>query len=537
MRKDKKKPSKSEIKYPYRKEKVLNKYINIQNENIIPLIDNLLNKIKSDQLKTTTMKIFLLFKKNNYDTIFFESIIQQFLKDYQSDPSSFLSYNQTPFTSEEKLIKSLNKSLTNCSFSLFKENNIVHVKLNPQNALEYIKNIYNKNYKDESPKSSEVNKKSKMKKKNNNSDNDKKAINNDEDNYLGKKRIRINKRKLSNYSVKNPENEAEEEVSKDENMKNNDSVNSDDKENTNKKGCDEGIKSLQKINMNNSVYFQGMPLKKNLSSLTFFDPTLENVKNFSSYNSQNYNDTVNNIINTDSIKINYDYNSEILYRSKNEEEMYNLLKKEIVPISCKIGQINEILKDKQEKCLYIEEHLKQMDENLNNYKTLKNIFKMNINNIIKFFKIIDIEVKTLYLLLKTESVFPFKDEEFSRHLEYFKMCLKEVKILIDNNDGKIIKNLNEFDINFNYCRKSIQDGVKDIIDNNYNMIPMQNIEDLIKPELLKYFQKIPNESNNNKYKNDFQILYNENNKYLKLYQKYMEKYEYFELNNMEIDLV
>ena len=162
---------------------------------------------------------------------------------------------------------------------------------------------------------------------------------------------------------------------------------------------------------------------------------------------------------------------------------------------------------------------------------------MNINNVIKFFKIIDIEVKTLYLLLKTESVFPFKDEEFSRHLEYFKMCLKEVKILIDNNDGKIIKNLNEFDINFNYCRKSIQDGVKDIIDNNYNMIPMQNIEDLIKPELLKYFQKIPNESNNNKYKNDFQILYNENNKYLKLYQKYMEKYEYFELNNMEIDLV
>ena len=184
MKKEKMKPSKSEIKHLHKK--TLSQYVNIQNENILPSIDDLLNKIKNVQLKSTSMKIFLLFKKYNYNAIAFDTITSQFIKEYESNPSNFLSYNQNQFTSQEKLIKSLNKSLTNGAFSLFKENNVLNVKLNPPKALEYLTTVYNKNYKDDSTKSSEANKKAKMRKKTFSS-NDKKTMNYKEEKYIGKK--------------------------------------------------------------------------------------------------------------------------------------------------------------------------------------------------------------------------------------------------------------------------------------------------------------------------------------------------------------
>ena len=487
MKKEKKKASKSEVKHTHKKEKVLSQYINIQNENILPSIDNLLSKMKNVQLKSTSMKIFLLFKKYNYNTITFDTITSQFMKEFESDPSNFLSYNQNQFTSQEKLLKSLNKSLTNCSFALFKENNVVNVKLNPPKALEYLTTVYNKSYKDDSTKSSEANKKIKIQKQTI-SGNDKKTNNNDEEKYIGKKRKRKIKTNSPNYNVRDAEKEANEEDSKEENKNTNESFNSYNQEKANIQGCDDGIRSLQKINTNNTIFFQGTPLKKNLSSLTFFDSSIEKIKNYSSYNSINFNDTFN-INNIDSTRFSNENNEEVLFRTKNEEEIYHLLIKEVSPLFSKMGQIKEIINEKQEKCLFIEDHLKKMYESLNNYKALKKIFKNNINNIKRYFKIVDIEVKTLNLLQKTETNFPFRDEELNRHLDYCKLCLKEVNILIENNDGKIIKNLNEYGISFSFCRKTVEDGVKDFIGNNFNLIPIEIIEFLIKPELLKYFHR------------------------------------------------
>ena len=528
MKKEKMKPSKSEIKHLHKK--TLSQYVNIQNENILPSIDDLLNKIKNVQLKSTSMKIFLLFKKYNYNAIAFDTITSQFIKEYESNPSNFLSYNQNQFTSQEKLIKSLNKSLTNGAFSLFKENNVLNVKLNPPKALEYLTTVYNKNYKDDSTKSSEANKKAKMRKKTFSS-NDKKTMNHKEEKYIGKKRKRKNKLIPPNYNVKDAEKESNDEDSKEDNKKTNESFSSDNQDNA--KGCDEGIKSIKKINMNNDIYFQGKPMSKNLSNLTFYDPTFEKIKNYSSYNSTNLNDSISN---NDSIRLNIEGNEEILFRSKKEEEMYGLLAKEASLLYSKLDKIKEIINDKQEKCLSIEKNMKKMYEIFDNYKLMKKNFKNNINNIKRYFKVIDIEIKTLNLLIKTEAGFPFRDEEINRHLEYCKLCLNEVQIIIENNDGKIIKNLNDFGIKFSLCRITVEESVKDIIENNFNLIPMKNTESLINPELFKYFQKLPfNERSNNEQLNDFQTLYNENSKYLKVYQKYVEKYEALEIDNLDID--
>ena len=285
--------------------------------------------------------------------------------------------------------------------------------------------------------------------------------------------------------------------------------------------------------MNNDIYFQGKPMSKNLSNLTFYDPTFEKIKNYSSYNSTNLNDSISN---NDSIRLNIEGNEEILFRSKKEEEMYGLLAKEASLLYSKLDKIKEIINDKQEKCLSIEKNMKKMYEIFDNYKLMKKNFKNNINNIKRYFKVIDIEIKTLNLLIKTEAGFPFRDEEINRHLEYCKLCLNEVQIIIENNDGKIIKNLNDFGIKFSLCRITVEESVKDIIENNFNLIPMKNTESLINPELFKYFQKLPfNERSNNEQLNDFQTLYNENSKYLKVYQKYVEKYEALEIDNLDID--
>ena len=527
MKKEKMKPSKSEIKYSSKK--VLSQYLDIQNENILPSIDDLLCKMKNVQLKSTSMKIFLLFKKYNYNKIAFDTISSQFLKEYESDPSNFLSYNQNQFTSPEKLLKSLSKSLTNGAFLSFKENNVSYVKLNPPKALEYLTTVYNKNYKDDSTKSSEANKKAKTRKKTV-SINDKKTMNYKEEKYIGKKRKRKNKLIPPNYNVKDAEKESNDEDSKEDNKKTNESFSSENQDNA--KGCDEGIKSLKKINMNNDIYFQGKLMSKNLSNLTFYDPTFEKIKNYSSYNSMNLNDSISN---NESMRPNNENNEVILFRTKKEEEMYGLLMKEASPLYSKFDKIKEIINDNQEKCLSIEKNIKKMYELLDNYQVMKRIFKNNINNIKPFLKVIDIEIKTLNLLIKNEYGFPFRDEAINRHLEYCKLCLNEAQI-IDENDGKIIKDLNDFGDEFSKCRKTVEKSINVIFENNYNLIPMKNIESLINPELIIYFQKLSfNEISNNEQLNDLQILYNENNKYSNIYKKYLGKYDDLELDNLDID--
>ena len=519
MNKERKKLPKSVIKLNSKNNKKVNEYFNNTLENFLPTIDILLNKMKNMQIKSISMKIFYMFKDNNYEDIQFDIISSRLIKEYASNPSNILNSNNNQFNSQEKLIASLNLSKKNDSFNFFNKNGISYIRINPPKALEILTNLYNKHLKDDSTNISEEEKKYKLKKrgvsligkkrKRGRKRNKKVHYHYQEDKRKGKKLVkRNNSKKIEEIK------ESEEKINLNISISN--------KEDENISGYDEGMKNLKKISSNNNlIFFQGSPLKKNLSSLTFCDIGSENLKILSS----NINETFN-INNLNSIKMQNEGSTEILYQSKNEEIMYGLLKKEIGPITKKISEINTILNEKKGKLDSIDNHLKMMDDSLNNYKEIKTKFKKDSNTLEELFKIIDIEAKILTLFQNVDGFLPFKNEEFKKHIEYFKKCLNESKMFIDNNKKKI-NLLNDFDIQFNYHKVTIQNEAKEIFGYNYDFLSVEKAKSLIKPELTQYFIKLQKRNNNDSL-NDFKLLYNENSRYLEVYENYNVKLILFE---------
>lgn len=504
MKKQKERNPKSEIK---EKNKIIEENKSSQDLENISLIDKLIRKIERYNLKSTSFKIFTYFKMNKYKDIPIDKAYSKLVKEYDSNPNNFLTAKNVPFNSRKRFISSLSLSIKNNSFSCINRNNIKYVRINPKQALDFLNNLYNRNKK--APSEPNYPKRKTDKNNNNNNKNntkkevkEKNTYNND---LIGKKRKR-------DKNVENKEESKEIEIDLDSNEFDNKKVKI-------KKNENDENSNTENIS-NNIIFFQGVPLKKNLSSLTFneFSDTNKNISSFY------INDTITNY---DTITPQNEYNIKLLFHSKEEEKIYDLLKKEIKPMSNKISIMNNILNDKQKKLLSISKLLITMDENINNYKNIKVKFIKDSNALKTCFKSIEYQIKYLKLCKKAESI-PFKEEIFEKHITFIKKHLKISKNIVNENDKEITK-LNTYDINFSFCKISIENEINEIIKNNSDKFSIDIIKNVIKPELIKYFKDLAYENNNIKDNyNDFKAIYEDNVQLRKVYEKYVEKIEKIE---------
>ena len=237
----------------------------------------------------------------------------------------------------------------------------------------------------------------------------------------------------------------------------------------------------------------------------------------------------------DSAKILDEYKMQILFRSKNEEEKYNLLKKEIQPINKKIQLIINILNEKQKKLSLIEINLNKMEQIMNNYIKMKNDYFKDCKSLKLLFGMIEVIIKTLKLFKNNDYAYDYgnikkyKDIGFGKNLEHLKDCLKESKKIIDNNE-KVINNLNDYDNQFNFSKITVLKYIKEIMSNKNDFFPVEIIKNLIKPELFKYFNKISNEAKNDDTLNNFQLLYNDNEKIKIIFLNYEQIYKLLDQN-------
>ena len=466
---------------------------NNKSEDCLSTIDNLINRMKKSSMKLTRFRIYSLFKDNKYKEIKIEKIFSQLINEYDNNQNSFTNYKNKYFDSKEKLIKSIKCCLKNGSFEIIKRNNSEYAKLNPQKTLDFLTSLNNKNMKEQSTTNSE--KKKQSVKKSNFSYSNKREIKNK---FIGKKRRRKltikNKRKIGPHiNIKN------------NNIKMN-------QQTINNNNDNSKIKNIEQV-PSNELYFQGCLMSKNLTSLTF--NCSENYKSNPISDSINYNYF-------EQIKMPTPCQTELLFDSKNEEQIYELLKKEIEPINSKISQINNNLIETQKKLLNIENSLKLMDQSYEDYIQIKSKFKKNCTTFSQCSKTIEFIIKTLALFENYEFI-PDRTDSIQKEIDHFKKCLELGENIIEKNDNKICK-LNDLDFSFHTSKIFVIKGVKDIIGNNDDYIMIEYIKKIIKPELITFFNNI---NSNNESNHDFKILYEENQRLKNTYQLYKEKEEHF----------
>ena len=482
------------------------------NDKYIMEIDILLDKMKNYNLKSTSYRIFTYFKKNNYNGIPIDKIFDILSNEYDSNPEIFFNSLNEPINSKKKLIGSYNLTMRSSSFIILNIDNIKYVKLNPKKALEYLTNIYQKSLKSESNKSTRKKKKSRKKDMSGTSTHHKRNMKSSPDNYIGKKRNKSKKiieKEIDAIDIDVDINEKNEDKNKNNIIMKNINIQTSNDYN-------ESF-STEKINSNNLIFFQGLPLKKTLTNFTFNDAA-----------SCNNNETFNSNNNIDIIKLQNESKSEILFQSKKEEKIYDLLKKEIKPISTRIIEINNMLNYKQKKLSSIATLLQVMDANLNEYRNIKGKLIKDSHSLKTCYKGMEGQIKFFKLFHNLEFT-SNKNEIFSMHLLFIKKYLKISKNIVDKNEKRILK-LNDYGIKFGFCKLSIENEVKEIIGNNYDFIFVDSLKSFIKPELIKYFHKLSTDNNNNDDNNDFKYIYDDNTQLRKIYENYVEKVELLEKN-------
>ena len=494
-------------------------------------IDNLLNLMAENNTKTTSFKIFKYYQENNYNKIPYEKIISYLIQEYKTNPSNFLNGSDKPFNSVKKFLMSVKFALRNNAFKTIYNKNTKYLILNLPKTLEYLNNFKNKIPKNE---------------------NNNETINNDNNGFL----IDINKIKTNQFNNDNyigkkrrrkkNETEIEGDNNKDNMDENNKSIIEFDKLNnrddfkTKKQNKNVLKDNIGETEFNNSVtpskkiYFEGTPMNMNLSSMTFCAGYSESIKMFSANTINNNSVSNHNIINTDIAKQQNEGKIEILYKSKDEEKIYNLLNEEIKPIWNRFNQLKILIENTQESILSISKILNTMDYIFNEYKNIKNKLIIDSDILSSCFKAIDNEIKVLNLCKNTDNI-PFKDELFQKHHTYAKKILNLCKNIVDENCKKISK-LNDYDFNFSFCKINIENKIKEITENKSELISVVNIECLINPKLLKYFKKINYESSNNESNNDVSIIYDNNYHLKNKYEEYVKKIELYTKNLIPVKM-
>ena len=501
-------------------------------------IDTLLNKMTENNTKTTSFRIFKYYQENNYQGIPYDDILSNLSNEYKLNPNNFLNASDKPFKSLKKFITSLKSSLRNNAFQIIMKKNKKYLTLDLPKAIEYLINFNNKNIKieiSEDDSKYEHN-------TSNNSDEilfDVKKIKsnqfNNSDNLIGKKR----RRKIIKTEV-DQDDYAKEITSIDSISRNNSFVFEKSRRSKNKNKKTYGKHKKKSINkkrngirgdspdnndnnnsikttvQNNKIYLEGIPLNANLSSYSFCGGNTDSVKMLSKSNSSNY------LNNFEGLYQNED-KLEILYKNKEEENAYITLKNEINPIINGFNQIKNKIEESEENIYSISKVISTMDYIFSEYKTIKSKL-LNDSNTLKInFDSLDNEIKILNLC-KNSGDIPFKDEIFSMHHNYAKKLLNFCQTIIEENNKKITK-LSDYDFNFSFCKLSVESKFKEIIENKSELLSVINLENIISPDLIKYFRSISIESKNNERRNEVNIIYINNIKLKNKYEEYVKKIE------------
>lgn len=510
------KPSRSEIKV-MKPTLDLKEKENYSKESIIQKIDELLNQMKNLDVKTVITRIFYYYKENDYKELSCDEIVSKLTNEYKSNPSNFLNKSNRTFNSLRKFTNGLKFSLkNNKAFNPFKVKGTDYIKLNYHKAYETLKNMNKRISKKEvnslnttmieKDEESDISSLSSI------------SSQNKEKTLMGKKR----KRNKSNQRNSKPR----EKLPKEKKYLVIDEVNS-----TNKNTNDDNDTEIDSINSNednqpenktmdnNTVYFQGTPLKNNnLTNMSFYGGNTENSKYFYSNSLDispinNYNFDIQNSSTNEKVKI--------LYSSKLEEKFFTLLFQEVKPMMDKFDFLNKMILSKQERLSSITILLTDFETHITEYKNIKKKFLADCNILEICFNIIENQAKILKMCRKTDYI-PYKDDVFNLHSDFVKKYIDKCKYVLEDNEKKIIK-LNDYEINFRLRKVTIENEVEELLGNNCDIMTDEIIKMVIKPKLFKYFNRMKNAEDASN--NDYKFLYDKNVKLKETYEKCMTKVE------------
>ena len=463
-------------------------------------INKLLPEILKKE-KTVDLHILKYFKKNDYNQIRKKDLISIFTKKFMSNPDKFINYNKTKFDSKNSFTYSLDITLKKDLFKVFNQKKIKYIKINAEKTLEYL-NTMKKQILFEKGANTVI------KRRKIELENEEKNTNNS---LLNKKRNR------QNMGKENSKDKDEIKYPK----KNNNSKKIKSRNNPRKKDNEENVTS-EKI-YNNITFHQS-----HLSKYTFKDKILSNnsapLSNNSYYfNSENYEEEQPPLPKKD-------LKEELL--SKSEEEIFKIISKEIQPLEKKLDEMNSLIAYKRKKLVLVQNLLKEMNQNMENFKTIKKDYYSQYNDIRINFKCVEDQLRIFKI---SESVIdePFMEEIQKDHNKFIRNILKKSKSLFDINH-RIANQLNNYEISFTNAKITIENDLKEILEVENENKACDNIVDsfknMFKSNFKETFKKLKSENNNNKDKidnvdnyNEMKNIYEKNSKIRSEYDAYINK--------------
>ena len=464
-------------------------------------IDKLISEISKKE-KSLDIHIFKYFKKHDYSSIKKKDILSSFVNQFTTNPNKFIDSNKVNFDSKNNFTYCLNKIMNKDLFIVFNQNKIKYVKINKEKTLEYLISL-KKQIGLEGGRNTVIKEKKLNEEQEENSNNN---------SFLNKKRKRqkIIKENKNNLSEKKEENEL----------------------NNNNKIIEESPqKDSQENPTTEKIYNNFSFHQSHLSKLTFNDKILSNNSAPFSNNSYFFNSEIEE---NDQPIIHKDLKEESLYMSKDEEEAFNIISKEIKPLREKLNEINSFIIYKQKKLELISKLLVEMNENLEKFKDLKTSFNSDYNEIIICFKGIEDHFK-IFKVAENMEEFPFKEEIYKSHIKFIKNILKKSKNFYDSNN-KITNKLNNYDIAFTSAKIAIENNLREIVDGNgeskadelietlKNILKSNFDEAFKKLNLDNYFDNPIKEDNNN----DIRNIYEKSIKIRCDFETYVDKVNFFE---------
>jgi len=489
----------------------------IPQNDYIKRIDKLINKMVENKVKSTCFKIIKFFKDNNYNEISYEDILIKLTNEYNSNPKSFMNHFDKPFTNLSKFIASVKISLKNNIFNSINHENTEYFKVNYPKLLDYLRHFSfrasneRKSINKEKKDSGIIFNINKIKKSPYNCSN-----------YIGQKRstpTRRNSKKKEgddnqedldeNYNINEIQNKKRKEINMKSRNKLGNEIIEESRESCNSTNLENKIK-------NERIFLEGIPLDKDLSNLSFGEEDSSN--KYLSFIEINCNSFNPNSINK--IK---DNNKGILYESQEEEKHFNSLKNELKPIKERINQIKNVVHLIEQNFSSISDMFMKMNKIFIEYKNKKNKIINEWNILIANFEAIDNEIKIFNLCKNSENI-PFQYDIFKMHYNYAKKLMEICRITIEENHKKIVE-LNNDDFNFCFFKLEIRNIMKEIIENKNNILSFVDIEYLIMPELITYFNQINYENKINEKNNEVNEIYNYFINIEKKYNLYVDKIE------------
>ena len=223
--------------------------------------------------------------------------------------------------------------------------------------------------------------------------------------------------------------------------------------------------------------------------------------------------------------------------SKDEEEVFKIISQEIKPLERKLDEINSLITYKRKKLELVSNLLKEMNQNMENFKSTKKDYYIQYNDIKINFKCIEEQFR-IFKISENLVDEPFKEEIYKEHSNFIKNILKNSKKMFDKNN-RIADKLNNYEISFTNAKISIENDLKEILEvDNENSAKDNIVDDLknmFKCNFEEVFKKLSSENNNKDNDNnpdnynEIKNIYEKNSNIKSEYEAYLDKVKSFKM--------